>query len=91
MNDYGVKPMYETEDSPAADSPLAVFAKICSPITQPAPKVRNAEGAQLNEMLTSDHIHFTGEKGIIKFFSGEKENMKLPWASALPAIIWTRA
>ena len=77
LNDYGVKPMYETEDSPAADSPLAVFAKICSPITQPAPKVRNAEGAQLNEMLTSDHIHFTGEKGIIKFFSGEKEKYEI--------------
>lgn len=77
LNDYGVKPMYETEDSPAADSPLAVFAKICSPITQPSPKVRNAEGAQLNEMLTSDHIHFTGEKGIIKFFSGEKEKYEI--------------
>ena len=47
LNDYGVKPMYETEDSPAADSPLAVFAKICSPITQPAPKVRNAEALSL--------------------------------------------
>ena len=77
LNDYGVKPMYETEDSPAADSPLSVFAKICSPITQPAPKVRNAEGAQMNELLTADHIHFTGEKGVIKFFSGEKEKYEI--------------
>lgn len=28
-------------------------------------------------MLTSDHIHFTGEKGIIKFFSGEKEKYEI--------------
>lgn len=37
------------------------------------PKVRGAEGYQLNELLTADHIHFTDEKGLIKFFSGDKE------------------
>jgi type IV secretory pathway VirB4 component len=73
LNDYGVSTMFETEDSSAEDSPLHVFAKICSPISQPRPKARNIEGARLNEMLTADHIHFTGEKGVIKFFSGEKE------------------
>ena len=37
------------------------------------PKINGAEGAHLNELLTSDHIHFTGENGIIKFFSGDKQ------------------
>ena len=73
LNDYGVKPMFETEDSAATDSPLYVFSKICSPVSKPLPKVRGATGYQLNELLTSDHIHFTGENGIIKFFSGDKE------------------
>lgn len=73
LNDYGVKPMYETEDSPANESPLSIFSCICSPISKPEPKVRGAEGYQLNELLTADHIHFTGEQGIIRFFSGDKE------------------
>lgn len=73
LNDYGVKTLYETEDSPSADSPLSIYARICSPISKPSPKVRGAEGAMLNQMLTADHIHFTGEEGIIKFFSGTKE------------------
>jgi type IV secretion system protein VirB4 len=73
LNDYGVKTMYETEDSPAEDSPIFVFSKLCSPISHPKPKARNSEGSRLNELLTSDHIHFTGEKGVITFFSGEQE------------------
>ena len=77
LNDYGVKTLYETEDSPAEDSPLSVFCKICSPITKPLPKVRGAEGAQLNGLLTAEHIHFTGEEGIIRFFSGDKEKLEI--------------
>ena len=73
LNDYGVKTMYETPDSPATDSPLYVFSRICSPISKPMPKIRNSEGAMLNQMLTADHIHFTGENGIIRFFSGDQE------------------
>ena len=73
LNDYGVKTLYETEDSPASESPMSIFAKICSPITRPQPKVRGAVGSHLNELLTSDYIHFTGEKGVIKFMSGDKE------------------
>lgn len=73
LGDYGIKTLYESEESPADDSPLSVYTKICSPITNPEPKIGSAEGAQLNELLTADHIHFTGEKGIIKFFSGEEE------------------
>ena len=73
LNDYGIKTMYETPDSPATDSPLYVFSRICSPISKPEPKVRNTEGSMLNQMLTADHIHFTGENGVIRFFSGDKE------------------
>ena len=73
LSEYGVKPLFETADSSAQDSPLSVYAKICSPISKPLPKVNGATGAHLNELLTADHIHFTGEEGVIKFFSGEKE------------------
>jgi len=77
LNDYGIKAMYETEDSKAEDGPFALFAKICSPVSRPQPKIRSAEGAQLNGLLTSDHIHFTGEEGVIRFFSGEKEKLAI--------------
>ncbi len=77
LNDYGVTALFEAEGSSAADSPLSVFAKICSPITRPQPKINTAEGAQLNGLLTSDHIHFTGENGIIRFFSGDKEKFEI--------------
>lgn len=77
LNDYGIKAMYETEDSKAEDGPFALFAKICSPVSRPQPKIRSAEGAQLNGLLTADHIHFTGEEGIIRFFSGEKEKLAI--------------
>ena len=73
LGEYGVTQMYEAEDSAAMDSPLYVFCRLCSPVSNPEPKVRNAKGPELNEMLTSDHIHFTREQGIIRFFSGEKE------------------
>ena len=73
LNDYGVKTLYETETSPAEDSPFSIFAKLCSPVSKPQPKVGHAEGHHLNELLTADHIHFTGEEGLIRYFSGEKE------------------
>ena len=73
LGEYGVFQMYENAESSAKDSPFYVFSRLCSPVSKPEPKVRNAKGAELNEMLTSDHIHFTKEKGIIRFFSGEKE------------------
>lgn len=77
LNEYGVTALYESEGSPAEDSPLSVYAKLCSPITRPQPKINNAEGAHLNELLTADHIHFTGEDGIIRFFSGSKEKFEI--------------
>ncbi len=73
LGEYGVRAMFESEDSQPKDSPFFVFSRICSPVSKPEPKVRNAEGAMLNEILTADHIHFTGENGVIKFFSGDKE------------------
>ena len=73
LGEYGVSPMYETPESKATDSPFFVFSRLCSPISKPEPKVRDTEGARLCEMLTADHIHFTKEEGLIKFFSGEKE------------------
>ena len=73
LGEYGVSPMYETSDSKAVDGPFYLFSQLCSPVSKPEPKVRNTEGARLCEMLTADHIHFTKEEGIIKFFSGEKE------------------
>ena len=73
LGEYGVMQMFESPDSPAIDSPLYIFSRLCSPVSKPMPKVRNAKGAELNEMLTADHIHFTREDGIIRFFSGDKE------------------
>ena len=77
LNEYGVMALFEAEGSSAADSPLSVYAKICSPITKPQPKINGAEGAHLNELLTADHIHFTGENGIIRFFSGDTEKFEI--------------
>lgn len=73
LGEYGVTPMLESPDGPATDSPFYIFSRLCSPVSKPLPKVRNAKGAELNEMLTADHIHFTREDGIIRFFSGNKE------------------
>ena len=72
LGEYSISPMYETDTSPMEISPFYLFAQLCSPISRPRPKVRNTEGAQLCEMLTADHIHFTKEEGLIRFFSGEK-------------------
>ncbi len=77
LSEYGIKTLFESPDSPASSSPLKVYSKICSPITKPEPKVGSAQGARLNEMLTADQIHFTGDDGIIKFQSGNKEMFEI--------------
>ncbi len=77
LSEYGVRAMFESEDSKPEDSPFHVFSRLCSPVSVPDPKVGNAEGAQLNEMLTADHIHFTGENGLIKFSSGDRETLAI--------------
>jgi type IV secretion/conjugal transfer VirB4 family ATPase len=73
LNDYGVKVMQENEETPAELSPIYPFVRMLNPITKPTPKARNMEGFQLKELMSSEGIHFTGEEGIIKFFSGDKE------------------
>ena len=77
LNDYGIKVMHEEEDGPAENSPIYPFVRLLNPINCPAPKARNSEGYQLKELMTSNGIHFTGEEGVIKFFSGGKEKYML--------------
>lgn len=77
LNEYGVTTLFEAEGSDAADSPLSVYARICSPISKPMPKVNGAQGAHMNQLLTADHIHFTGENGVIRFFSGDKKRYEV--------------
>lgn len=77
LNDYGIKVMYEDDESPAEMSPVYPFVRVLNPISKPAPKARGAQGFQLKELLTADGIHFTGEEGVIKFFSGGKEKFAL--------------
>jgi len=73
LSEYGIETLAENDTSSADNSPFSLYAKLCSPVSRPKPLVRGAKGAQLNQLLTADHIHFTGENGIIKFFSGDKE------------------
>lgn len=77
LNDYGIKVMFEDENSPAEQSPIYPFVRVLNPISKPKPKARRAEGFQLKELMTSEGIHFTGEEGIIKFFSGSKTKYAL--------------
>lgn len=77
LNDYGAKVLHEDENSPAELSPIYPFVRTLNPISKPMPKIRGAQGFQLKELLTADGIHFTGEEGIIKYFSGEKEKYAL--------------
>ena len=77
LNDYGIRVMYEDENSPAEQSPIYPFVRVLNPISKPKPKARKAEGFQLKELMSSEGIHFTGEEGIIKFFSGGKTKYAL--------------
>ena len=77
LNDYGIKVLRESDDSPAHLSPIYPFVRVLNPITKPLPKVRNAQSYQLKELLTAEGIHFTGEEGIIKYFSGDKTKYAL--------------
>jgi type IV secretion system protein VirB4 len=73
LDEYDVQSLYETETNSAEEGPFHLFARICSPVSLPMPKVGKAEGEDLNDLLTADHIHFTGDKGKIRFFSGTRE------------------
>ncbi|MBR6231580.1 MAG: hypothetical protein IKQ99_00595, partial [Alphaproteobacteria bacterium] len=39
------------------------------------PMVHAEKGEYLNDLLTADYVHFTGDEGIIRFFNGEKEKL----------------
>ena len=77
LNDYGVKVLEEKEDDSAEFSPIYPFVRALNPITKPKPLVRTSQGDQLKELLSAEGIHFTGEEGVIKFFSGGKEKYAL--------------
>lgn len=70
---YEPTQLFETGESDLDLSPFTFFARLCSPITCPRPRVGSLEGAELKSMLTADYIHFTGDEGLIRFFSGERE------------------
>ncbi len=58
-------------------SPLWLFAQMASPLSRPKPITTSEEGQELNSLLTADYIHFTGDEGIIHFFSGTKERFAM--------------
>ena len=65
--------LFENANSNLADSPFTFLARLCSPIGRPMPRIGKLEGSELKSMLTTDYIHFTGDEGVIRFFSGERE------------------
>ncbi len=58
-------------------SPFWLFARLASPLSRPQPVVHGEQGDYLNALLTADYIHFTQNKGIIKFLSGSNEKYAL--------------
>ncbi len=70
---YEPTQLFETKESDLEQSPFAFFARLCSPVTMPRPRVGTLEGAELKSLLTADYIHFTGDEGLIRFFKGEFE------------------
>lgn len=73
LDSYEPTQLYETKNSDLTMSPFTFFARLCSPISMPRPRIGSLEGAELKSMLTADYIHFTGDEGLIRFFSGENE------------------
>ncbi len=73
---YQPKVIMEGKALPNEDkSPFWLFARLLSPVTRPHPIVHGESGEELNRLLTADHIHFTRDEGIIRFFSGNKEKL----------------
>ncbi len=70
---YEPTQLFETKTSDLDLSPFTFFARLCSPVSTPKPRVGSLEGGALKSMLTADYIHFTGDEGIIRFFSGTNE------------------
>ena len=70
---YEPTQLFETKESDLDQSPFTLFARLCSPVTMPRPRIGSLEGAELKSMLTADYIHFTGDEGLIRFFKGDYE------------------
>ncbi len=73
LDAYEPTALFETKESDLDLSPFTFFARLCSPISTPHPRIGSLEGAELKSMLTADYIHFTGDEGVIRFFTGESE------------------
>ena len=73
LDAYEPTQLFETKESDLELSPFTFFARLCSPITMPHPRIGSLEGAELKSMLTADYVHFTGDEGLIRFFKGEVE------------------
>ncbi len=66
-----------TPEKTTDKSPFWLFARLASPVTRPQPLINGEQGDYLNSLLTADYIHFTKNKGVIKFISGTKEKYAL--------------
>lgn len=75
LSEYEPELMYESAAAENTQSPLYLFARIASPLTMPTPVARDLNGAALNDLLTADHIHFTKEEGVIRYYAGEREKL----------------
>ena len=85
LDEYDPKVLYETEKNDASEGPLHLFAHLASPLSKPFPKAGRAEGEDLRDLITADHIHFTGDEGLIKITSGSKEKQCLVMGIRAPA------
>ncbi len=66
-----------TPDKTDDKSPFWLFARLASPVSRPRPMINGDQGDYLNALLTADYIHFTQNKGVLKFISGTKEKYAL--------------
>ncbi len=75
LADYGVTQLRETrtEDGRTTPGPLTVFATLASPLSRPVPRAGGLQGEEINDLLTADEIHFTGQQGLIRVSSGDRE------------------
>lgn len=72
---YAPRVMFETEKSDLTFSPFYLFSRLLNPVSKPTPRIGKIMAEELNSLLTVDTIHFTGERGVVKFFAGDKEKL----------------
>ncbi|MBQ4084788.1 MAG: hypothetical protein IJC30_03950 [Alphaproteobacteria bacterium] len=76
LEEYKPVLISEKRDDPSVDkSPFYLFAKLASPLSRPKPVIGKEVEDVLNSMLTADYIHFTKDKGIIRYMSGQREKL----------------